>query len=145
MGAERNRLLSIVKSRGMAHSNQAVEFRLSRRGVEILDTYLGPGGVLSGSARVAREAEDRAAARALEAEIARREALRETRRRAFEGRLEAFRDEFAAQDAELALSVEEVRGQRDRAGTGRVEMATARQAFGGAPRDGALSRRRGGS
>ncbi|HET6436652.1 MAG TPA: circadian clock protein KaiC [Anaeromyxobacter sp.] len=128
-GAERNRLLTVMKSRGMAHSNQAVEFRLSGSGIEFLDTYLGPGGVLSGSARVAREVEDRAAAAALDAEVARREALRASRRRAFEGRLAALREEFTALDAELALSVEEVRGQRARNAASRTEMGRARQAF----------------
>ncbi len=134
-GAERNRVLSIIKSRGMPHSNQAVEFRLTGDGVQILDTYLGPGGVLSGSARVTQEAEDRAAATALDREIDRREALRGARQRAFEGRMAALREEFAAQDAELALSVDEARGQRDRTSRARGEMARSRHAFD--PADGA--------
>ena len=65
------------------------------------------------------------------AEIARRETLREARRRAFEGRSEALRDEFTAKDAELALSVEEARNRREKVGRSRIEMARARQAFAG--------------
>ena len=41
---ERNRGLYILKSRGMAHSNQIREFLLTDHGVELLDVYLGPAG-----------------------------------------------------------------------------------------------------
>src|SRR6185312_1394551 len=59
VNGERNRLLYVLKSRGMAHSNQIREFLLTPHGVQLRDVYLGPGGVLTGSARVAREAEER--------------------------------------------------------------------------------------
>ena len=52
-GGERNRTLTIIKSRGMAHSNQAVEYRLSDDGLHLVDTYVGAAGVLTGSARLA--------------------------------------------------------------------------------------------
>jgi circadian clock protein KaiC len=58
---ERNRLLYVLKSRGMAHSNQVREFRLTDSGIDLVDVYIGPGGVLTGTARVvqaAREASD---------------------------------------------------------------------------------------
>jgi circadian clock protein KaiC len=55
---ERNRVLSIIKSRGMSHSNQLTEFVLSDHGVEILEPYVGPAGVLTGSARMVQEAAD---------------------------------------------------------------------------------------
>jgi circadian clock protein KaiC len=57
---ERNRLLYILKSRGMAHSNQVREFRLTDDGIHLLDVYVGPGKVLTGSARLAQEARDKA-------------------------------------------------------------------------------------
>ena len=60
IGGERNRGLYVLKSRGMAHSNQIREFLLSDRGIDIVDVYLGPGGVLTGSARVAQEAQEKA-------------------------------------------------------------------------------------
>ncbi len=60
---EHNRLLFVRKSRGSAHSNQMREFVLTDQGVELLDVYLGPEGPLTGKARIAREAADRAAAR----------------------------------------------------------------------------------
>ena len=56
---ERNRLLYILKSRGMAHSNMVREFALSDDGIAIQDVYIGPGTVLTGSARLVQEAKDR--------------------------------------------------------------------------------------
>jgi hypothetical protein len=126
---ERNRLLSIIKSRGMPHSNQAVEFRLTGAGLEFLDTYLGRGVVLSGAARLTQEAEDRAAAATLDREVLRRESVRDARRLAYQARATALRGEFAAQDAEQAMAVDEIRGQRDRVIGARAEMARSRQAF----------------
>jgi circadian clock protein KaiC len=54
--SERNRLLYILKSRGMEHSNQMREFVLGPRGVDLLDVYTGPGVVYTGSARIAQQA-----------------------------------------------------------------------------------------
>jgi circadian clock protein KaiC len=56
---EHNRVLSVLKSRGMAHSNQVREFLLTDRGIELADVYVGPQGVLTGSARSAQEAMER--------------------------------------------------------------------------------------
>ncbi|MEO8051651.1 MAG: circadian clock protein KaiC [Acidobacteriota bacterium] len=56
---ERNRVLYVLKSRGMAHSNQLREFLMTKKGVELRDAYLGPAGVLTGSARLAQEARER--------------------------------------------------------------------------------------
>lgn len=59
---ERNRLMYIMKSRGMAHSNQMREFVLSKEGVRLLNVYVGPGQVLTGTARMVQESKDRTAA-----------------------------------------------------------------------------------
>ncbi len=56
---ERNRLIYVLKARGIAHSNQVREFNITSTGIRLTDVYLGPQGVLTGSARVAREAEER--------------------------------------------------------------------------------------
>lgn len=129
-GGERNRLLTIVKSRGMAHSNQKAEYRISADGIHLADTYLGPSGVLTGSARLAQEAADLAAATARTEALARLEAQRERNRRALEAGIAALRNRWEAEDAEVEESIREVTRQGDRAGTGRAEMATSRLAFG---------------
>ncbi len=56
---EHNRVLYVRKSRGMAHSNQIREFLLTADGIELADVYVGPQGVLTGSARQAQEAKER--------------------------------------------------------------------------------------
>lgn len=53
LNGERNRSLNVLKSRGMAHSNQIREFVLTNRGVELRDVYAGPAGVLTGSSGLA--------------------------------------------------------------------------------------------
>lgn len=85
---ERNRVMYVLKSRGMSHSNQIREFLLTDRGVKLREVYLGAGGVLTGSARVAREAEER-----------REES---SRRRAERKRELALRASMAVVDAKLA-------------------------------------------
>lgn len=84
---ERNRALSIVKSRGSAHSNQVRELVLSDDGVELRDVYTAGGAVLMGTARLEREAENRA-----------REA-----QRAMEYRIERERIEAEIEDTEARL------------------------------------------
>ena len=56
LNGERNRGMYVLKSRGMANSNQIREFILTDHGVELRDVYIGAGGVLTGSARIAQEA-----------------------------------------------------------------------------------------
>ncbi len=55
LNGERNRGLYILKSRGMAHSNQIREFLLTENGVQLTEVYLGPEGVLTGSARLSQK------------------------------------------------------------------------------------------
>lgn len=57
-GGERNRLLFILKSRGIGHSNQVREFVLTEKGIHLIDVYIGQGEVLTGSARIIQEARD---------------------------------------------------------------------------------------
>lgn len=52
---ERNRGMYIMKSRGMKHSNQVREFVITDKGIDLVEVYLGPEGVLTGSAREAQK------------------------------------------------------------------------------------------
>ena len=129
-GGERNRLLTIVKSRGMAHSNQKAEYRIGADGIRLVDTYLGPSGVLTGSARLAQEAADQAATTVRTEAFTRLEAQRERKRRALEGHIAALRNEWEAEDAEMEESIRGLARQGDRSGEARAEMAGSRLAFG---------------
>ena len=55
---ERTRLLSVIKSRGSAHSNRVREFLITDTGAKLVDVYRGPDGILTGSARVAMMSDD---------------------------------------------------------------------------------------
>jgi circadian clock protein KaiC len=94
VGGERNRGLYILKSRGIAHSNQIREFLLTDRGIDLLDVYVGPSGVITGTARLSRELQEK------EAEIARQEEF-ELKKRGLETRQKALEAQVAALQAEL--------------------------------------------
>jgi circadian clock protein KaiC len=128
-GGERNRTLTIIKSRGMAHSNQASEYRLSNAGLMLLDTYLGVAGVLTGSARLAKEAEDEAATVAGSEEIARKEEERGRRRKALERQIGELKEQFEADDAAIQRDIQAAGRRRDRLMVERTAMAQSRQAF----------------
>jgi len=59
---ERNRTIFVLKSRGMGHSNQVREFVMTDHGIDLVDVYLGSDRVLTGTARVAQEEKEKAAA-----------------------------------------------------------------------------------
>lgn len=58
---ERSRTLYVIKARGMSHSHQVREFIMSEKGLSLVDAYIGPSGVLTGTARLVQEAQERAA------------------------------------------------------------------------------------
>jgi circadian clock protein KaiC len=128
-GGERNRTLSIVKSRGMPHSNQAAEYRLTSKGMEIVDTYVGSAGVLTGSARIAQEASDAAARLAQEEEGARKREEHERRRKALERQMAALRDEIASEEAEVKRREVQEKRRHERLALEGRDLARSRKAF----------------
>jgi circadian clock protein KaiC len=131
-GGERNRGLYVLKSRGMAHSNQIREFRLTDHGVELLEVYSGPEGVLTGSMRTAQEAKERAEAvvRRQERELKQRDLDR--RRATLEAQIMALRKEFEAVEHEAKLIASLDQEREDILTGDRAEM-TARR--GGSPQN----------
>lgn len=111
---ERNRLLYVLKSRGMAHSKQVREFHLTSSGVELIDVYLGIGGVLTGTARIIQEAQERANALVRHKEIERKRRQIQHKQQALKAQITALQLEFETEQAELeqwiqeAMSVEQV-------------------------------------
>ena len=104
---ERNRALYVLKSRGMAHSNQVREFRLTDGGIELLDVYAGVDGVLTGTARLAQEARNRAAALSRRQEIERRRRDLERKRTLLEANIRDLQAQFAAEEEEVELLLAE--------------------------------------
>jgi circadian clock protein KaiC len=102
---ERNRLLYLLKSRGMAHSNQVREFRLTDHGVELEDVYAGPGGVLTGTARVAQQAAEEADQLARHQMMDQKGRELERLRKMMEARISILKSEFESQEEELARAI----------------------------------------
>ena len=113
LGGERNRGLYVLKSRGMAHSNQIREFLLTNHGIELLDVYTGPEGVLTGSARVSQEAQERAKAVARREEAGRRQRDLVRRRHALEAQIAALRAEAVAAEEEGRLLASQDQDRED--------------------------------
>lgn len=133
---ERNRGLFVLKSRGMAHSNQIREFRLTSQGIDLVDVYLGPQGVLTGSARLAQEASDQASNLLRDQEIAWKRRELERKENALEAQIASLRLQFELEKDDLELAIAEHETRQGRLEQNRQEMAHIRKADShtGAPR-----------
>jgi circadian clock protein KaiC len=120
LSGERNRGLYILKSRGMDHSNQIREFRITRDGIELVEPYIGPEGVLTGSARQTQEARERGAAverqltiEAKQRELARIESLHRDRLANAETQYRAERETLEQQIHSLSVSQQQLLSERE--------------------------------
>ena len=127
LGGERNRGIYVLKSRGMAHSNQIREFNLTATGIRLRPAYLGPNGVLTGSARLVQENLDSAQAGARRQEIERRQRELERERTLFQARLTAMESEFAAKADEIQRGLASLREADDQVEADTQEMAGSRR------------------
>jgi circadian clock protein KaiC len=127
MAGECNRQLYLLKSRGMAHSNQVREFLMTERGIELRPPYLGPAGVLTGSARLAQEARDKAAAAESRREIEERRRALVRRRRQLERQIEDLQAELEAEAEESASVSQEADAREAELEVARIELARSRK------------------
>jgi circadian clock protein KaiC len=104
---ERNRGLYVLKSRGMAHSNQIREFRLSERGISLAPMYIGGAGVLTGTARSNQEARERAEDLRRTEARQRLERQLERKRRALKAEVAALKLAFETETEELSTELAE--------------------------------------
>jgi circadian clock protein KaiC len=127
LNGERNRGLYVLKSRGMSHSNQIREFLLTEDGIRLINAYLGPSGVLTGSSRLAQEAKERVEAQARQAEVERKKLELQRKRDAMEAQIAATRAAFSAEEAELVKSIALTEQREQRMEQDRNEMAVSRK------------------
>ncbi|MDY6988503.1 MAG: circadian clock protein KaiC [Thermodesulfobacteriota bacterium] len=123
---ERNRGMYVLKSRGMAHSNQIREFVITDKGLDLLDVYVGPEGVLTGTARLAQESQERAARLLRDQEVSLKKRELERKRRAFEARVIALRAEFEGEEEELKKSMRGTAAREEILHDDRKKMGRAR-------------------
>ena len=125
---ERNRVLYVLKARGMAHSNQIREFLISDRGIDLVDAYIGTSGVLTGSARAAQRAREKAAVLAAQQEAAQLKREVERKRAALERQISGLRADYETEAVELRRIAEQVGMQTRLLTTERTELGRLRQA-----------------
>ena len=127
---ERNRGLYVLKSRGMAHSNQIREFLITSQGIKLIDVYLGREGALTGSARIAQEARDREEAAARQDQ---EQALRtqlERRRTAVEAQIRSLQQELAAEESELRRALDQSKARKESREADQAALTASRRANG---------------
>lgn len=118
LGGERTRGLYILKSRGMRHSNQVREFIITDNGIDLLDVYVGPQGVLTGSARDHQSAKDLATRQAMQRDLKAREARLLHRRQGVEAQIAVLQAELAGEEEAVGRAMVELarpNSERDRA------------------------------
>ena len=125
---ERNRVLYVLKARGMKHSNQLREFLISDRGIDVVDAYIGPSGVLTGSARAAQNALETAALLASQQEAAQLKRAVERKRAALERQISDLRADYETEALELRRIAEQVGTRSFVLGTERAASGLRRQA-----------------
>ncbi len=100
-GGERNRGLYILKARGLAHSNQIREFRLTDHGVELRDVYQGGTGLLTGAAREIQESKDQSEVEHARQAIENKQSVIDRKRKAVEAQMAALRLDLDIEEQEL--------------------------------------------
>jgi len=125
---ERNRGLYVVKSRGMAHSNQIRSFVLSDNGIQLLDVYVGSSGLLTGSARRTQEAGEQAEATEREEHLKQKGSELRQKRQQLEARIASMRSEYELEEKSLLSDVHEMEMRGKQIALGRAEMGLARKA-----------------
>ena len=135
LNGERNRCVYILKSRGMAHSNQVREFVMSPEGIRLIPPYIGSGVVLTGTARAAQEAKEKADALGRCQEIEQRQEALERKRSALEAQIKVLKMDFAAEELDLERTIKkqqsrELQLEEDRDAMNRIRRGEPEQAAG---------------
>jgi circadian clock protein KaiC len=101
VNGERNKGLYVMKSRGMRHSNQVREFVIEDTGVNLLDVYLGPDGILTGSARESHRLEEETGQLLHTNALDLKDRELQRKRKVLESKIDSLRTEFESTEEEL--------------------------------------------
>ena len=125
---ERNRCIYVLKSRGMAHSNQLREFVITAKGIKLIPPYIGPGGVLTGTSRINQEAKEKFAALQRDFEISRKQREVSQKRRALEAQAASLQAELVTVDREAEDLTRESKKREQQAHVDQAGLAKSRGA-----------------
>ena len=117
----------VLKSRGMANSNQIREFILTDHGVELREVYIGSGGVLTGSARIAQEALENAGVLTQKMDIELRKRELENKRKALDAQIAALHAGFKSEESETNKIISSERKIIRQLEQDKIEMADSRK------------------
>jgi len=127
LNGERNRGMYVLKSRGMANSNQIREFILTDHGVELREAYIGAKGVLTGSARIAQEALENAELLTHKQDIERKRRELERKRKVLGAQIAALNNDFESAESEALKMIETEKDMIKRLEKDKIEMAVSRK------------------
>jgi circadian clock protein KaiC len=125
---ERNRGLYILKSRGMAHSNQVREFKLTSRGVQLEDVYVGESGIALGTARKVQEAREKAEDSKRRQDTERRKRELEHKRATLMAQMESLRAALDLEETEYQILLQHHQKQQEQMQRDRESRARLRGA-----------------
>ena len=131
---ERNRGMSIIKSRGTAHSNQVRELILSNEGVTLADIFTAGGEVLMGTMRWEKESAERVANEVAEVARKLKRVTLEAQQAELEVRMKAVQTELIAKQVEKTLLGRTTASRKAEILRGRVRMRELRGGDAATPR-----------
>ena len=123
---ERNRALYIMKSRGMKHSNQVREFMITNDGLKLVDVYLGPEGILIGSAREAQKLEELTGNELRLYGVSRTDREIKRKKTVLEAKIASLKEEFESVKDELGRTDQEEQLRKKILQKNREELAKKR-------------------
>jgi circadian clock protein KaiC len=123
---ERNRAIYIMKSRGMKHSNQVREFVIRDSGLDLVDVYLGPEGVLFGSARESQQMNENAGSAIRTNDLARKNREIGRKEKVLASKIESLNEEFESAKEELSRASIETELRNDILETNRLAISKKR-------------------
>ncbi len=124
---ERNRGMYIMKSRGMKHSNQVREFVITDKGLDLVEVYLGPDGVLTGSAREAQILQEQTGEVLRDYAVGRKDREITRKRKLLEAKISSLQTEFESVEEELNKTYQEEELAKQVAEKTRNEMTHLRR------------------
>jgi circadian clock protein KaiC len=127
LNGERNRGMYVLKSRGIANSNQIREFILTSHGVKLREVYIGASGVLTGSARIAQEALENAEVLRRKQNIERKKREIDRKRSELETQISALHAGFESEETEAVKIIETEQDAIKRLEQDKMEMAVSRK------------------
>lgn len=125
---ERNRVLYVLKSRGMEHSNQVREFVLTKQGIELVNVYLGQETVLTGTARNVQEAKEKANNLIRQQELERKRRELERKQAIMRSQIAALQDQLDIEEEEFKMMIEQEKLYQDIKSQSQIKVADLRQA-----------------